>query len=162
MVQEPNCEDQRQCRGGEDGEKQDEEEEPVVASVRAGLLAFAKEEAVVATIGFPRYVEEVAYYGNRAYRFFQKNICKHANQGDEWGAAPPCGEYDEARGDAGESVTDAGDPADYGVEAETDLRAGDAPHVVEEGGEVVELFVGGETAGDGAVHRETIQGLRRG
>lgn len=76
------------------------------------MFFFAKEEAVVAAVGFPGDVEDVAGYGNGAYGGFEKDVGEHANQSDEWCAASPGGEDDEAGGDAGEGVADTGDPAD--------------------------------------------------
>src|SRR5579864_2372730 len=114
--------------------------------MNGGLLFLADQQAVVTAIGLPEDVEDVARHGDCSQRGFQKDVGNHADESDGLHAAPPGGKNDDEGSDARGGVADAGYPANDGVEAEANAGAGDAEHVVQEGGDVIEVFVGSELA----------------
>ena len=135
---------------GEDGEDCGEEdcEEGVVApSVAVGLAEVARHQVVVAAVGFPGDVEDVAEEGDGADEDLDGDVDHHAEEGDVGDAANPGGEDEDEGGDAGEDVAEAGDEADEAIEADADGGEGEAEPVVEEMREEVEIFVGAEALG---------------
>ena len=110
----------------------------------------AGEQGVVAAVGAPSDIEEVADEGDGAAGGFDGDVEHHAGDDDVGYAAGPCGDDEDGGGEAAEQVADAGDEADDAVEAEADGGAGDADEVVEEVREEVEVAVGEIEAGEPA------------
>src|SRR5271165_3069344 len=111
------------------------------------MAGVARHQVVVAAVGFPGDVEDVAEEGDGADEDLDGDVDHHAEEGDVGDAANPGGEDEDAGGDAGEDVAEAGDEADEAVEADAGGREGEAEPVVEEMGEEVEVFVGAEALG---------------
>lgn len=160
-MQQPGKEDEQQDDGGgqnrEDGGEQAGEEGVVLPGMAARLAEVARHEAVVAAVGFPRDVKEVAEEGDGADEDGEAEVDHHAEEGDVRDAANPCGEDEDGGGEAGEHIAETGDEADEAVDAEADGRAGNAEAVVEEMDEAGEVAVGEEEAGAGV---ETVCGLQ--
>src|SRR5579859_1341469 len=114
--------------------------------MNGGLLFLADQQAVVTAIGLPEDVKDVARHGDCSQRGFQKDVGNHADESDGLHAAPPGGKNDDEGSDARGGVADARYPANDGVEPKTNAGAGDAEHVVQKGGDVIEVFIGGELA----------------
>ena len=153
-VQQPYEDEQQHDDGrGENGENDSckaEKEDVVAPGVAMRLLQVADHEAVVAAVGFPGDIEDVAEERDGADDHVEAEIDEHADERDVRDAANPCSEDEDGGGDAGEDVAEAGDEADEAVEAEADGGAGDAEPVVEQMGEQVEIFVGEKLLGAGA------------
>ena len=138
-------EEQDDDRGDQDGEDSGEEggEEGVVfPGMTVGLAKVARHEFVIAPVGFPGDVEDVAEEGDGADDDLDADVDHHADEGDPGDAANPGGEDDDEGGEAGEDVAEAGDEADETVEADADGGEGDAEPVVEEVREEVDVLVG--------------------
>ncbi len=137
-------------RRGEDreycGEKA-EEEGVVPPGVTVGLAEVARHQLIVAAVGFPGNVEDVAEEGDGTDEDFETEVDHHADEGDVGDAANPRSEDEDERGDAGENVAEAGDESDEAVEADADRREGDVEPVIEQVGVEVEIFVGEEALG---------------
>jgi len=104
----------------------------------------AGEELVVAAVGFPGDVEDVAEDGDGADEDADADVDGHADDGDVGNAADPGGEGNDEREDACEDVAETGDEADDAVEAEADAGAGDAEGFVEQDFELLEGAVAEE------------------
>jgi len=104
---------------------------------------FPHEQAIISAIGFPHDMKHVAQDGNRTQNCLQDHIRDHTRQRYDGCPTPPSGHnYDQRRYARG-GVAYTRNPADQEIEAETDLRSGDAEHIVEHGGNMIEMFVGG-------------------
>ena len=68
----------------------------------------AGEQAIVAAIGLPEDVEDVAEERNGADEHADAEVGGHARERDVRHAANPGGEWDDERGDASQHVADAG------------------------------------------------------
>jgi hypothetical protein len=133
---------------GADHERDAGEEEPVAPVIAVRLLEVLGEQGVVAAVGLPGDVEDVAEERDCADDDVEREVDQHAGDGDVGCAARPCGEDDDRGGQAGEDVADAGDEADDAVDAEADGGSGDAEPGVEHAAEQVEIFVAEEAAAD--------------
>ena len=150
-VNDPENDEQKdEERDGQDGEGDSgeaEEEGIVLRGVAMGFAQVAGDEAVVAAIGFPRDVEDIAEEGNGSDEDVEAEVDHHSDEGDVGDAAHPGGEDEKEGRDAGEHVAERWNEADESIEAETDAGSGDAEAVVEEVGEEVEVLVGAEAFG---------------
>ena len=108
------------------------------------LADVAGEELVVAAVGFPGNVEDVAEDGDGADEDADADVDGHPDDGDVGDAADPGGEGDDEGEDAGEDISEAGDEADDAVDAEADAGAGDAEGFVEKDFELLEGAVAEE------------------
>ena len=111
------------------------------------MAQVAAEQAVVAAVGFPGDIEDVAEDGDGADDDFDADVDHHADEGDVRDAANPGSEDDDERGEAGEDVAETGDETDKTVETDTDRSEGDAEPVIEEVREDVHVRVGEPTLG---------------
>jgi hypothetical protein len=147
-VQEPVEEQEQDDDGrGEDDEDrrgQSEQEDPVAPGVAMRLAQVAHDEAVVAAVGFPGDVEEVAEERDGADEDADAEVDCHAQQGDVRDAANPRSEDEDGGSDAGDDIPEAGNEADEAIEPEADAGAGDAEPVVEKVRVEVEILVGEE------------------
>ena len=123
-------------RGG-----QSDQEGAVPSGVPARLLEVAAEEQIVAPVGLPGDVKDVAEDGHRSHQNADAEIGSHAHQGHVGHAANPCGQRNEQREQAGQHVAQAGNQAEDAVEAEANGRAGDAEGFVEQNLQRVERAV---------------------
>jgi len=101
----------------------------------------AGKQGVVAAIGAPANVEEVAYEGDGADSGLNGDVEDHAGDDGFRNASEPGGDDDDRRGEAAKNIADAGDEADDSVQTEADGRAGNLDEIVEEVREHVEVFV---------------------
>jgi len=127
-----NSEDEPEC-----GDK-DAEEDPVATCMAAGLGEVAREQSIVAAVRLPDDVEDVAEEWNGANEYPNANIGGHAQECDVWDAANPGGNGDDEREESGEDVAEAGNKANYAVDAEAEVRSGDTKCFVEKGFEGLE------------------------
>src|ERR1700733_8110324 len=133
---------------GEDHERDAGEEEPGAPVTTVRLLEVLSEQGVVAAVGLPGDVEDVAEERDGADDDVQREVDQHARDGDVGCAARPCGEDDDRGGESGEDVADARDEADDAIDAEADGGSGDAEPGIEHAAEQVEIFVAEEAAAD--------------
>src|ERR1700760_4487101 len=120
------------------------EKEQVAPVVTPRVLEMPGEQRVVAAVGLPCDVEGVSQEWHGADDDVEREIDQHARDGDIGCAPYPCGNDDDAGGEAGEDVADAGDQADDTVQSEANRSAGDAEPGVEQAAEQVEIFVAKE------------------
>jgi hypothetical protein len=171
-VEQPeNDHQQHEDRRGENRENHGNEakqEGPVAPGVAMRLAQVANDEAVVAAIGFPRDVEEIAEERDGADDDTEAEVDRHAQERDVRDAANPRSEDEDGGGEAGEHVAEAGNEADEAVEPDADGRAGDAEPVVEQVRVEVEILVGeelleaGAQGGRSAARRQNFRVGRRG
>jgi hypothetical protein len=147
-IQQPCHEQNGHGEDGTDDERDAGEEEPVAPVVAMRVLEVLGEQGVVAAVGLPGDVEDVAEERDGADDDVQREVDQHAGDSDVGCAARPCGDDDDRGGEAGEDVADAGDEADDAVDAEADGGSGDAEPGVEHAAEQVEIFVAEEAAAD--------------
>jgi hypothetical protein len=148
QIQQPCHEQNGHGEDGADHERDAGEEEPVAPVIAVRVLEVLGEQGVVAAVGLPGDVEDVAEEGDGADDDVEGEVDQHARDGDVGCAARPCGEDDDRGGEAGEDVADAGDEADDAIDAEADGGAGDAEPGVEHAAEQVEIFIAEEAAAD--------------
>ena len=129
----------RQCRDCSD--EHDKEENPVPPCLRPRLFFFSDEEAIVSPVRFPDDVEDITHDRHPTHRCFQENVGDHSSESDGSDAATPRSEYDETRSRGSSNIPDPRYPTDESIKPESDSCSGDAPHIVEERGNVVEVFV---------------------
>ena len=137
----PNHDAKRNSNRRDHSNYDENEKQPVASIAGPGIFLFANKQTIVATVGFPENVEEVTDHWNCAERRFQEHISDHASESDGGNAAAPGREDDEERSAGGKGITDAWNPADDRVKAKADVRAGNAEHVVEKRGDVVEVLI---------------------
>ena len=109
-----------------------EQKRPVAPGVAARLAQVAVQQPVVAAVGLPGDVEDVAEEGNGADQHADAEIGGHAHQRHVGNAANPGGQRNDQREQAGQHVAQAGNQPDDAVEAEADAGAGDAKGLVEQ------------------------------
>jgi hypothetical protein len=127
---------------GEDSGEEASEECVVLPGVNVGLTQVARHEGVIAPIGFPGDIEDVAEDRDGADDDFDADVDHHADEGDVGDAANPCGEDDDERGEAGEDVAEAGDEADEAVETDANGCEWYAEPVIEKVREDINILVG--------------------
>ena len=110
-----------------------------------GLLQVPRHECVVASVGLPCDVEDVAEEWDGSDEYVDAEIDDHPCQRYVRNASEPCSDDDDAGGESGEHVAETGNEADDAVESKADGRTGDAEPVVEHMGEQFEVLVGKET-----------------
>jgi hypothetical protein len=133
-----NGEDERERRS------QQKQKSPVAGGVALGRFEVTAEEKIVAPVGLPEYIEDVAKQGDRSHQHADAEISGHAGQRDIGDTANPCGQRDDCGEKTGEDVSEAGDEADNGVEAKADAGAGDLKGFVEQDFKRVERAVAEE------------------
>ena len=116
-------------------------EQPVLPGVLLERLLVTDQKVVVAAIGLPRDVGQIADDRDRSERVFNRQIHHHAKHGDACGSAPPCRDHDEERGKRGQSVADAGNQADQGIQPEANARPGNDEAIIEPCRNEIELLV---------------------
>jgi len=117
------------------------EDEPAGESVAARFGDGAFEKLVVAAVGAPRDIEQVAEQGNGTDGGLDQDVEHHASEHDIRNATDPCRKDDDGGRETGDDVSGAGDEADDAVETETDGGSGDVDEVVEQVREDVEVLV---------------------
>ena len=128
-----NGEDERDCGG------KNTEERPIAPGVASRFAEMACEQSVVAAVGLPDDVEQVAKERNRADEHADADVGGHAQQGNVRDAAYPRGQRNNERENARKNIAKARNQADDAVDAEAEVGAWDAERFVEE---VLELFEG--------------------
>src|ERR1700751_2576616 len=144
QMDEPGDEQDGHGENGGDDHGDGCEKEPVTPLLLAWMFEVASEQRVVAPVGLPCDVEGVADERDGADDDVEREVDKHARDGDIGCAARPCGEDDDRGGEAGEDVADTGDEADDAVQSEADGSTGDAEPGIEKAAEQVEIFVAKE------------------
>src|ERR1700677_1194096 len=96
---------------------------------------------IVASVGSPADIEEVAEYWHQAGSHFNGQIGYHARDRNQGNAAEVGSENDDAARHAPEQIADAGNEPDNAVDTKADLGAGDTKPGVKHAGAHVEVFI---------------------
>jgi hypothetical protein len=152
-----NGEDQRHGAGKQ------KEKSPVLTFVAARLTKMPLEQLVVAAVGLPYDIKDVAEEGDGADENADAQICGHAHDSDVGQAAHPCGKRNDERQQSRENIAEAGNESDDAVDTETEAGAGNAEGLVEQDFKAQEGAVAKDprAAGPAVFGQDLAHGLRR-